>query len=413
MVSMSARLSKKKIFLINVIICSMLFNQYVEFSIVAFISLILLRFHHNIKLIFGGIIISLYSIIVILYNDYEITHFFTRGLSAILIIFFYYSIVNNYKSCIPYIWERYCKICYIACFAGLLQVVFSIIFKINIFSFFNSYPFHVFDFYQPPTATLLEAGDFACFLTPCFSYYILKAHSLLEVDRKAWIIFLTIILDFSSLSILGVIVCLAFYYFQKLKKNKFIGIISLIIGLISFTFVFLQNQNYETMDANSRNYKSVFVKFNQSIEALNNIGDISYLQYSNLSTFATFSNLNVALKAPCRILGTGLGTHEDNYNKVFGKTSFEKMERAFGQNCEDAYSLFTRLLSEVGYIGVLLYLLFVYKKIDLHNPISVAICISIIMHLIGNGNYFINGFALFNVMYFKIRKQKYSTTKFI
>ena len=398
-------ISKRDNFVINLVLGSIFFSQYIEFAVVFFVTIFFLKFKTNFKLILLGLIISSYSIIMIIINNYNLSHFFIRGLSCILIVIFYFSFVENYMYFIPYIWDKYYKMCYLACNIGIFQVIISIIFKINIFYLFNSYPMYISGLYQPPTATLLETADFACLLTPGLVYGLLKAKSLNEISKKTWLIFLTIILCFSSLSVLGIVAFLIICLFKQFRKKTnysliWIASFSIIIGILLFSEN-VSNQEISTKDANNRDFKSVLVKFNQSINALQHIDDISTFQDYNLSTFATLSNINAAIQAPNRLFGTGLGTHEDNYIKVYANETFGQMDRAFGLNSEDGYSLFTRLLSETGIFGLMFYLLFVYKRLDILNPISVSILVSIIMHLVGNGNYFINGFVLFNVIYYK------------
>ena len=57
----------------------------------------------------------------------------------------------------------------------------------------------------------------------------------------------------------------------------------------------------------------------QRMLSMSNPEDFSEI---NMSSFALVSNLYAARNAPCRILGTGLGSHESNYENVYNGTFF-------------------------------------------------------------------------------------------
>lgn len=136
----------------------------------------------------------------------------------------------------------------------------------------------------------------------------------------------------------------------------------------------------------------------------------------NASSFALYSNFKVALETlkinP--ITGSGLGTHEINYN-TYIRNSFTKIIfRRFGgeMNKQDANSLFIRLMSETGLLGVILFLAFMI----VHFPAGLnadklepkmyflylfhqGIFILFIIRLLRTGNYIGNGFFFFLFAY--------------
>jgi hypothetical protein len=74
----------------------------------------------------------------------------------------------------------------------------------------------------------------------------------------------------------------------------------------------------------------------------------------------------------------------------------------------DANSLFLRLMSETGLIGVIFIILLVAKSFvgymgdeeDTSWIISGALLVLILLYLLRQGNYFLNGFPVFLLMYY-------------
>ncbi|HTF28656.1 MAG TPA: O-antigen ligase family protein, partial [Flavitalea sp.] len=136
----------------------------------------------------------------------------------------------------------------------------------------------------------------------------------------------------------------------------------------------------------------------------------------NGSSFALYSNFKVAsnsfIKNP--LSGSGLGTHEVNYQQYFYKYFSSKIVKRFVAelNKEDANSTFIRLLSETGLFGLFFFLFFVFRNLSLrkhesHFDSSVrflllfnqGIFIMLIIRLMRTGNYIGNGFFFFFFFY--------------
>ena len=157
--------------------------------------------------------------------------------------------------------------------------------------------------------------------------------------------------------------------------------------------LFILNYSTESQDMNS-SWKAMVIKTSESINAFSDF-EPEYFEVLNFSTYALLTNLWVANEAPCRLTGTGLGTHEINY-----EMGYQSDFVFYGLNKTDAYSLFTRLYSEFGIIGVFLvvYLLLKYRNID--NPINVAILVVFIAYFIRGGYYFIYGVVFYAYLFY-------------
>ena len=138
----------------------------------------------------------------------------------------------------------------------------------------------------------------------------------------------------------------------------------------------------------------------------------------NTSSFALYSNFIIAKAAfnEYPLTGTGLGTHEANYKKYFSKFFDKDFVIRYGVfNTADANSLFVRLLSETGLMGLGLFFTFLFKnalwrkgyndnELRDYTLINQSIFIWFLVRLIRTGNYFGNGFFLFFFIYFITKK---------
>lgn len=144
--------------------------------------------------------------------------------------------------------------------------------------------------------------------------------------------------------------------------------------------------------------------------------DLAY-ENVNSSSFVLYNNAHIAwtnLKEH-PLFGTGLGSHPMAYNKYSYTKSVVKV-KGIEFNKQDANSMFFRLMSETGLFGLAFVFLLIFKCYvgyngddeDNHWIISGAILIIILLYLLRQGNYFLNGFPFFVWLYYynKLASQK-------
>ena len=122
-----------------------------------------------------------------------------------------------------------------------------------------------------------------------------------------------------------------------------------------------------------------------------------------------FNNLHIAkenlIEHP--IFGTGLGSHEAAFNKhtLTGKV----IQYDFAFNKKDGNSLLIRLCTETGLIGVIFLIFISFKcfiwkinnnELIKHKIISQGIFVLIILTLIRQGNYMLNGLPFLFLIYY-------------
>ena len=257
-----------------------------------------------------------------------------------------------------------------------------------------------------------------------FTFYKTITFEKIISKFNNFILFSTItvcfIFTFSSAGILG----LGGVFYFWLYNKKYLSLTSwkiILLPIFLFVFIILFN-NLQSQ------WKEFSIKFNQTLSIFNsNTNNKEEINDLNTSSFALYSNFVIA-KASFNekpLTGTGLGTHESNYKKHFSKYFDKDFVIRYGVfNTADANSLFIRLMSETGLMGLGMFFLFMFKnftrKKGFDDPllrdyilINQAIFIWFVVRLVRTGNYFGNGFFLFFFMYYvcnKIVKEKTKKT---
>jgi len=218
----------------------------------------------------------------------------------------------------------------------------------------------------------------------------------------------------ASSGYLAIFLMLAFLAYNKnlLNIRSFaMVVLPFFLALVYFIFtLFSSNSKNFNLRVNDTWY-AFFSDDAQSIKA----------ERINGSSFALFSNFKVASNSfkANPISGSGLGTHELNYQRYFYENfSADVIKRFVGElNKQDANSTFLRLLSETGLIGLSFFLYFVFSNLILRKQsvikedsmrflvlFSQGIFVMLIMRLIRTGNYIGNGFFFFFFCYWAIKK---------
>lgn|SRR5574343_264172 len=264
---------------------------------------------------------------------------------------------------------------------------------------------------------LLPSMFYVLYKTTIFEKIISKFNNVFITT----VIFTCFIFTFSSAGFLGLGGVILFWLYDKnylnFKSWKII-LLPIFIVLILISFNNIQNQ-----------WKEFNIKFTQTLDAFkNNSTKKEDLTELNTSSFALYSNYIIAQASfkEKPLTGTGLGTHEANYKKYFSKFFDQDYVIRYGIfNTADANSMFVRLMSETGLLGLGLFFTFLLKNFvgkkgyshpDLrdYTLINQSIFIWLIIRLVRTGNYFGNGFFLFFFMYYfcnKIIRDYYNKEK--
>lgn len=229
-----------------------------------------------------------------------------------------------------------------------------------------------------------EPAHYAIVVIPA-CYYYLKIKNYIPF----LIIFITLIISSSSLGYLGI----ALIFILPNISLKRILFLLISIPFILITFVYIYNE-----------YNFFKLRVDDTIESLNAVNTGKFKEYTNLSSYALLSNVFIANQnLQDHPFGSGIGSHVYVHKNVyFHRMSPPKylyvMKRA-DTNANDANSLFTRMASEIGYIGISVVIIFLWhsKKYFLNKKfyLSQGLIIYILLKLFRDGHYFPPEFFFF------------------
>ncbi|MES2445766.1 MAG: O-antigen ligase family protein [Bacteroidota bacterium] len=247
---------------------------------------------------------------------------------------------------------------------------------------------------------LNEPAHYATFVLPSF-YYAFKDR---QIPRYIWpVIFGSILLSGSSLAIMGLMVAIV------LMQNKIRPLRLILPVIISLVFVIILYNLYPDFK----------LRVDDTTKVLQN----KDLSGANLSTYALLSNMYVSAESFSNnpMLGSGLGSHELSHDKYLGVIDgIEEFEEYLNLNSKDAGSLFLRVLSDMGLIGIFAIVLFIIKyRVHMNSQnlqstfISRAIIIYFFCKLFREGHYFSPEMYFFVLGYYFVKKYSEIQTELI
>ena len=214
---------------------------------------------------------------------------------------------------------------------------------------------------------------------------------------KSLIIIFSVFFSFSLMGYTGITFSLALLFYNHGKIRHFV-VGAVLISILMFSA-------YHSI-------ADLKIRVDDSINALT--GKVR-LEKTNSSTFTLFSNALVAWESfkDNPVFGSGLGSHSISHDRYIGKVvdvdavmANYKKHRFFNKG--DANSLFLRLVSETGLLGLFFVFCFVFrfwilKKNDKSGflwVVSNAILAVFLIRAIRGGHYFVGGTFFFMWLYY-------------
>lgn len=358
----------------------------------------------KIKFVLFFVVLAIHGYVMSLFTGYSLDKMAQQLLLIFVVLFGYIQLFHSSKKSIEFWFSVYLNFVYILSVIGLFQFFVYIMTDINIFPYtmelrptLSSYRLR---------AIFIEAGHMAYFFIPGTSYIIISTKFYLNNKSRSSIILLASILTFSSSMYISIIIAVVYRFYDHIKKFKFF------FYVIALLFVWeLVKFNYNAIEYNEETgVRNAFSKIAQYLDAIHYLlsdeSSPATFESFNRSTYASLSNLWIALNAPYRVFGTGLGTHQQNYEALYQSDFI-----AYGLNKEGAYSLFSRILSEFGYIGISLFFLFVFKMYNKYNILSTCYLIFIICAMIKGGHYTMHCTMLFFYLFYQCSNKQIDESK--
>ena len=328
------------------------------------------------------------------------------GISSSVVFFYLLFRINNYD--VKKLFRVYLNIAFIVALIGIIQEV-SFLMK-----FKPGYDYSTFIptwklAYSKGGGGLLainsiftEPAHFCNVMMPALFVSIAAFFKNSFKFQKLWkriIVISAVILSFSTMGYVGIFIAISIFTFSRPSIGKiFTGMI-----ISAIAFLFLYNNVY--------NFKN---RVHDSARVLK--GEIE-IERSFPSIFALVSNTLVTYESFKRnpLVGSGLGSHETSYRNYIAKV-LDKDKIVNIYNYREAGSLFLRLLSETGILGLAIMLIFMVKfyvrrnfiQMDCLWLINNAVLLMFLVKLIRMGHYFIDGFFFFVWAYYfsKLQSQE-------
>jgi hypothetical protein len=248
--------------------------------------------------------------------------------------------------------------------------------------------------------TIAPAGLFALYRL-FFADTTIKTHlqgaGLLLSRRNAWIILAALVLTYSTMAFLGLLLALTFVLIFKGQLRA-----AFLLPLAIYGFYLVAQQIPEV------NHRIEGI-LNADQVSEENIHGSSAILYNH--AYITWENFQ---HNP--LFGSGLGTHTEatrRYTILEGTFS----DAYSTQNAQDASSMFLRIASELGLFGVMLTLYFLFTYYFRVSPnaftpdqlifklVSAACLVTILLQLLRQGNFILNGFPFFVYGYYYAHRQ--------
>jgi len=356
-------------------------------------------FHKGFMLLFFIICLaSLYNIII--GNDTP-DLFMKQFIGILLNSFFFYALIKINGYDIKRLFKIYLNLAFIVALIGVLQEASYLL------GFRTGYDFKHFipywnlvmnnTFGLPRLNSILPEPSYFCgVMMPAFFVSVvsfLKNNFGFQKKWKSVIIIVSFFFTFSAVGYIGIFFSLALLAYSYRKTHYFIvvGLIIAALGVLGY-----------------RNIPDFRIRIDHSVGIMK--GDIR-LETVDSSTFAFYTNARVAsrnfLDNP--VFGTGLGSHKISYYRLIERCiNIDEIIGMSFLNVADASSLFLRLLSETGLVGVLVFLAFllrfnVKRAQGAGNYLWIinnAVLAMFFVKLLKIGHYFIDGFFFFLWLYY-------------
>lgn len=361
------------------------------------------------KFLLIPMIFSLYNLFT---KNCELFGFVKIFMGMLLSVTFYNYVIIHYQFNLEKLLNIYLKGIIICCYIGIVQVIsYNIGFSPGYnFSFilnkWGVVPGSIFGLRV--NSIFSEPSQFAIVLLPAA---FIASRNILFRDYKflniwqSYLIILSLILTTASTGYIGIFFSLVLIAINYGRFANFIIILG--ISFLGFYLFYIYVPDFKTrVDA----AVNLWIRDQYTIDDINTS---SFVQYNNFHV--SFENFK---EHP--LFGTGLGSYPGAYEKYSLTNAADFLiKEGFDFNSQDGNSLFFRSMAEMGIAGVLFWLLLIarfFVRRNQNDPsddtwiYSGAMLAIIFGYLMRQGNYFLNGFPFFVLMYYYIGS-RYKTQK--
>lgn len=327
-----------------------------------------------------------------------LANFFKIYISIVGIYSFYYYAFAYNKFEIDGLLKLYTKFCYVVALIGVFQLLSYLIGFVPGYDFrwiLNKWTLVPNPFIRI-NSIISEPSQLAFVLSPVIFisiYNLINKKGFLFSRSRSLLFIAIVLLTFSTHAYIILLASVLINLFRRISVSKAIVIVAGLIIIISYIYG-SSNLVRERID------DSILV-----VKEFDRVNDRAFLASLNTSSFTLLNNYIVTMESFKRspIVGGGLGSHPVSFEKYSLTKSIYLPFLDF--NKADANSLFLRLISETGLLGITLFL-FMMIKFRVRSTsnlkrwiISHSIFVMMIAGFLREGHYFHSGVPFFIFIY--------------
>jgi hypothetical protein len=346
-------------------------------------------------LLFSGIIFCMTG-------DNNFQQFFKIFIGFFSSCLFYHYVVQSYDFDLKELFRLYLISAYFVTLIGLVQLIsFQIGFKpgYNFLWIFNKWNPSFGGLGVRMSSVFSEPAYFAATISPAFFtavFNLFQRNTVFISKFQSVVIAIIYPLSFSSLGILAIFLTIILMLINLGTLRYAMIFVPLLIVTISYSY---------------KNVPEFRDRWDGTIEIYSTDNIYDYDIHG--SSFVLYNNSHVAWENFQRhpVFGTGLGGHPTAFDKYTLTQEEGAVQIDF--NKMDANSMFLRLMSETGVYGLTVMILLLFRSwilkpraIDDETWVmSNGLAIIILIYLIRQGHYFLNGFPLFLWLHYYLSVQ--------
>lgn len=380
---------------------------YYYYIVVIAIFPILFIAYRNIDkwILIGFIYLLVTGLINVFFGNNEFSQFIKVFVGAFIFFLLYYYIIKYHNFDLWSLYTLYYKFATIHAYIGLIQFLsFQIGFKYGYdFSWLGSrimQPDAIAGMVVYPIHGLVSEPAAFVVVQSCALYFAIARFIKSNVNKigsyfDASVIIITFVLTLSSTGYFALFVALLLLFSKKINFRRIVAASILLPGMIYLLYIsvpkFQERLNTMILLMAGRIYV-----------------DAAQGESASGSSLILFNHFLIAKEnAQNHFFGTGLGSHHvafQRYNRLqTWFTGYGPNSMILNEN--DASSLFSRILSEMGYVGVIAVIIFLFRfylkeEFGTWTTINQASLVVILTLLLRGGHYFLLGLPFFILSYY-------------